>query len=111
MIKLDFTMKNMILIFSALAILSCGNDDEQNKSMIAENATLYYDPSGIDNCVYTFKTDNGGYFYTTDESLDNKFREEGDSRVKISYSKTERRLNCGFAGYLTIIKIESIQTL
>ena len=32
----------MILIFSVLVALSCGNDDEQDKSIITENATIYY---------------------------------------------------------------------
>jgi len=101
-------MKKIILsIGIILSALSC-SDNEQSQSINTENATIYYDPSGIDNCVYTLKMDNEKYYST--EHLDNEFR-ENNLRVKISYRKTEKELNCGFSGNLTIIEIETIKKL
>jgi len=101
-------MKKLILSIGIIIFaLSC-SDNEQNQNIITENATIYYDSSSIDNCVYTLKMDNEKYYST--EHLDNEFR-ENNLRVKISYRKTEKKLNCGFSGDLTIIELETIKKI
>ena len=78
------------------------------QQVFTENATIHYDPTGIDNCVYVIDTDNKESF-TIDE-LDDDFNED-NLRVKISYKVTEEELNCGFGGYLPKIEIITIKKI
>jgi hypothetical protein len=103
-------MKNMYLILSVLLLFTGCNEEEakQEENIVTENAVVYYDSSAIDNCVYTIKTESNN-FYTV-ESLDEIFR-ENNLMIKISYTVTDEKLNCGFSNNLTIIKIETIEKI
>jgi hypothetical protein len=103
-------MKNMILILIALLFTTgCSeNESDQQENIVTESATVYYDASGIDNCIYTIKTESNNFYAV--ENLDETFR-ENNLTVKISYTKTNERLNCGFSNNLTVIKIESIEKI
>lgn len=84
------------------------NESDLQENIVTESATVYYDAFGIDNCIYTIKTESNN-FYTV-ESLDETFR-ENNLQVKISYTKTNEKINCGFSNNLTVIKIESIKRI
>ena len=73
-----------------------------------ENATLYYDPSGVDNCIYTLQTDLNR-FYTV-AYLEEAFR-INNLRVKISFQITNQVRNCGFSGPLTLIQIKTLEKI
>ena len=103
-------MKNMYLILSVLFLFTGCNEEEtkQEDELITENATIYYDASEIDNCIYTIKTESNNSYSV--ESLDETFR-ENNLQVKISYTKTNGKINCGFSNNLTLIKLESIKRI
>jgi hypothetical protein len=103
-------MKNILLILSFFFFITACNEDEteQQENIITENATVYYDASEIDNCIYTIKTENNNFYSV--ENLDEIFR-ENNLTVKISYTKTDKRLNCGFSNNLIVIKIVTIDKI
>lgn len=102
-------MKNMFLFLSIfLFTTGCGGEDTNQHPLVTENATLYYDSSGIDNCIYTFKTDSNNFYST--ENIHEGFR-RNNLRVSISFRKTNKTLNCGFSGHLTLIQIEAIEKI
>lgn len=103
-------MKNMILILSTFfLIIGCSEEESKPQNeLITENATIYYDSSGVDNCVYTFKTDSNNFYSV--ENINEKFR-QNNLKVKISFIITNDIMNCGFSGGLTKIKIESIEKI
>ena len=84
------------------------NNQPPIQDVFTENATIHYDKSGIDNCVYTIAMDSKA-FYTVDE-LDDDFN-ENNLRVKISYKVTEEGSSCGFGGYLPKIEIITIKKI
>lgn len=100
----------MFLILSIfLSITGCSEEEtKQQNELQTENATIYYDVSEIDNCIYTIKTESNSFYSV--ENLDETFR-ENNLQVKISYTKTNRKINCGFSNNLTVIKIESIERI
>tara|TARA_B110001450_G_C17531181_1_gene444746 strand:- start:176 stop:487 length:312 start_codon:yes stop_codon:yes gene_type:complete len=100
-------MKNIYLIITILFLFTgCSeNEEKQQENILTENATVYYDSSAIDNCVYTIKTESNKFYAV--ESLDEIFR-ENSLMIRISYTMTDEKLNCGFSNNLTIIKIETI---
>ncbi len=90
-------MKTIILIFSTLAVLSCGNDNE-DKSIITENATLYYyyDAGfGTSKCDYVIETLRGNIYtpklYSKLSKIKNSNRNGSNSKTEIviSYRLTE----------------------
>ncbi len=88
----------------------CSEEEtKQQENIITENATVCYDASAIDSCIYTIRTENNN-FYTV-ENLDEIFRENKLTTVKISYTETNKRLNCGFSGGLIVIKIVTIDKI
>lgn len=103
-------MKNIYLILTIFTFITGCSEEEakQQENIVTENATIYYDASEIDNCMYTIKTD-GNQFYAV-ENLEETFR-ENNLTVKISYTKTSERFNCGFSNNLTVIKIQSIEKI
>lgn len=103
-------MKNIILVLTTLLLISACNNNESNQQneFQTENATIYYDASGIDNCVYTIETDSKKTY--TVENLNNDFN-QNNLRVKISFEVTDNIMNCGFSGGLKEIKIVSIEKL
>ena len=100
-------MKNMFLILSVFLFIT-GCSEEDTNQLATENATIYYDSSGIDNCIYTIKTDSNNFF--TIENINEEFR-QNNLRVNISFRKTDNTMNCGFSGNLTIIQIETIEKI
>ena len=100
----------MFLILSIFFFTTgCGEEEaKQQEEIITENATLYYDSSGIDNCVYTFKTESNNFY--TIENINEKFRQNNLS-VKISFKITDNIMNCGFSGGLPVIQIETIEKI
>ena len=100
----------MYLILIIFFLFTGCNEEEakQQNELQTENATIYYDASEIDNCIYTIKTDSNNFYSL--ESLDETFR-ENNLQVKISYTKTNEKINCGFSNNLTVIKIESIERI
>lgn len=102
------TMKNLFLILSIFLFVTGCSEKEQNIEFITQNATIHFDPSGIDNCIYTIQTENN-VFYTV-ENLAEEFRVD-NLKVKITYTETVNKLNCGFAGNLIIIQIETIEKI
>ena len=102
-------MKNMYLILTMLFLFTgCSEEKGQEQEVLTETATIYYDASGIDNCTYTIKTESNQFYAV--ENLDERFR-ENNLMVKISYSKTSEKLNCGFSNNLTVIKLETIEKI
>ena len=103
-------MKNMFLILITLLFTTGCSEEEtkQQENLVTENATIYYDSSGIDNCIYTFKTDSNNFY--TIENLNEEFR-QNNLRVNISFRETDNTMNCGFSGSLTIIQIETIEKI
>lgn len=97
-------MRNILFIFILSFIISCSKEEDQ--TVIIENATIFYDPVGADNCKYSVKTESNDFYAI--EQLDEKFR-ENNLEVKISYFITDERMNCGFDTDLPIIKIEKIE--
>ena len=103
-------MKNMFLIMSIFFMTTGCSEEEtkQQENVIIENATIYYDSSGIDNCVYTFKTDSNSFY--TIENINEEFR-QNNLRVKISFKITDNIMNCGFSGGLTVIQIKAMEKI
>ena len=107
-------MKNLFITLSITICFSffhCNEEKDKQtpiQEVFTENATIHYDKSGIDNCVYGITMDSKA-FYTVDE-LDDDFN-ENNLRVKISYKITEEELNCGFGGYLPKIEIITIRKI
>lgn len=103
-------MKNIPLILITLFfIYRCSEEEVKLQNELqTENATIYYDASEIDNCIYTIKTESNSFYSV--ENLDETFR-ENNLQVKISYTKTNGKINCGFSNNLTVIKIESIERI
>ena len=103
-------MKKMFLILSILFIVTNCSEKvvEQQNELQTENATIYYDASEIDNCIYTIKTESNNFYSV--KSLNETFR-ENNLKVKISYTKTNERINCGFSNNLTVIELESIERI
>ena len=96
----------MFLILSILFFATSCSEEEVK--LQTENATIYYDASEIDNCIYTIKTENNNFYSV--ENLDETFR-ENNLQVKISYTITSEKIDCGFSNNLTIIKLESIERI
>lgn len=103
-------MKNMFLILSIFFLITgCSEEKtEQQENIITEKATIYYDSSGIDNCVYTFKTESNNFY--TIENINEEFR-QNNLRAKISFKITNNIMNCGFSGGLPVIQIETIEKI
>lgn len=86
----------------------CTKEDHNQNDLITENAIIYYDPSGTDNCVFTIQTESNSFF--TVKNLKEEFKQNNLS-VRISYNKTANKANCGFSGPLTLIEIISIRKI
>ena len=100
----------MFLILSILFIVTNCSEEvvKQQNELQTENVTIYYDASEIDNCIYTIKTESNNFYSV--KSLNEIFR-ENNLKVKISYTKTNERINCGFSNNLTVIEIKSIERI
>ena len=107
-----FSIEEGYLIMAPTSICpeGCGGKFKKisEQQIFTENATIHYDPTGIDNCVYGITMDSKKD-YTVDE-LDDDFNED-NLRVKISYKIIEEGLNCGFGGYLPKIEIITIRKI
>lgn len=100
-------MKNILLIFIfSFFIISCSK--EENQMIMTQNATIFYDPSIIDNCKYTIKTESNNFYAV--KILDEMFR-ENNLKVKISYFITDEKMNCGFSNNMFIIQIKTIERI
>ena len=93
--------------FILITIFLCTQCNEEITYQI-ENANLFYDASGVDNCIYTLQTDLNR-FYTV-AYLDEGFR-INNLRVKISFQATSQVRNCGFSGPLNLIQIKTIEKI
>ena len=98
-------MKNVFLTLVLLLLVASCNDDENT---VTENATISYDPLGLDNCIYTIQTERNSFYSV--HSLPKAFS-KNNLAVKISYVETNERINCGFSGYLIAIKIKYIEKI
>jgi hypothetical protein len=98
----------LIFLMTLLLATGCTKENHNQTDMITENAIIYYDPSGTDNCVFTIKTENNNYY--TVKNLNEDFRQDNLS-VRISYNITTNKTNCGFSGPLTLIEIISIRKI
>lgn len=103
-------MEKIFLILSILFIaINCTKEEvKQQNELQTKNATIYYDTSEIDNCLYTIKTESNNVY--TVKSLDETFRKD-NLKVKNSYTKSNEKINCGFSGNLTVIKLKSIKKI
>ncbi len=101
-------MKKIILIFSLLIFFSSCDKDE-SEDIIIKNVTIYIDPSEVDNCQYSIKTDDNEFYAT--KALPGVNNTTTTFRARITYTLTEGTINCGFGGYLTEIRISNIVKL
>ena len=105
-------MKHSILILAMLFfITNCAeNEDEtkQQENIIIENGIISHYPSAIDICTYIVEMENN-HFYTL-ENLNKEFRYY-DLMLKIYYTKTDKKLSCGFAGPATVINIINVEKI
>ena len=103
-------MKHSILILAMLFFITNCDEDEtkQPENIIIENGIISHYPSAIDICNYIIHTENNN-FYTL-ENLNKKFKYY-DVTLKIHYTKTDKKLSCGFAGVLPVINIVNIEKI
>jgi len=101
-------LKKILLIFGLLIFFS-GCDKDESEIVIIKNATIYIDPSEVDNCMYSIKTDDNEFYAT--KVLPGVNNTTTTFRASITYTLTDGTINCGFGGYLTEIRISNIVKL
>ena len=103
-------MKHSILILAMLFFITGCTEDEakQQENVTVENGIIYHYPSAGDICTYIVRMENN-HAYTL-ENLNKEFRYY-DLTLKIYYTKTDKKLPCGFANSLPVINIIKVEKI
>ncbi len=97
-----------VLLIFVVALSGCDGDQNNSNDQITKNGIILL-LDGIDSCNdYVIEIDNHIY---KPENLNSVLKKDS-LKVKLTYKlKSSETYNCGFAGYIPVIRIVNIETL
>ncbi|MDR2928408.1 MAG: hypothetical protein LBV41_09475 [Cytophagaceae bacterium] len=111
--KIHFFKIAAVMVVLAGWLTSCGEKklSDENTDVFEENCIVKYMPHP-DNCNdYMIVVENENPVYNTEykpEQLPDEFKVD-NLRVKVKFSISDKKHNCGFGGYASVVNIIKIE--